>query len=284
MDIYRERKMLGRQLVEPILRAVDHDVVHTVFSFIPNTAEVAFYGMLDGLDHYLNQLKIQRIEALGHRPASEELQAILSQRIRSEKVAIKDIKLRTFIAEGNTRNDLAAHVYDITYGSLVPYEDNLVIIDDSIVRGTTLRQSIIGILDRLHPRKIVIVSSSPQVRYPDYYGIDMASLDQLIAFRAAVALLRERGMEHRIHEVYAQCREQLSLPKNQRINAVKGIYEPFTDEEISDKMVELLKPETVQTQVKIVSRRRRACIRPAPGILATGTSAATIPRRVASNW
>lgn len=252
VDIYRERKMLGRQLVEPILRAVDHDVVHTVFSFIPNTAEVAFYGMLDGLDHYLNQLKIQRIEALGHRPGHEELQAILSQRIRSEKVAIKDIKLRTFIAEGNTRNDLAAHVYDITYGSLVPYEDNLVIIDDSIVRGTTLRQSIIGILDRLHPRKIVIVSSSPQVRYPDYYGIDMASLDQLIAFRAAVALLRERGMEHRIHEVYAQCREQLSLPKDQRINAVKGIYEPFTDEEISDKMVELLKPETVQTQVKIV--------------------------------
>ena len=176
MDIYQERKLLGEKLVDPILKAIDNDVVHTVFSFIPNTAEVAFYGMLEGFDNYLNQLKIKRIEALGHKPSHSELEQILSQRIRSEKVAIKDIKLRTFIAEGNTRNDLAAHVYDITYGSLIPYEDNLVIIDDSIVRGTTLKQSIISILDRLHPKKIVIVSSSPQVRYPDYYGIDMASI------------------------------------------------------------------------------------------------------------
>mgnify|MGYP000121614795 FL=1 len=175
VDIYRERKKLGEKLIEPILSAVNHDIAHSVFSFIPNTAEVAFYGMLEGLDNYLNQLKIKQIEALGHTPNHEELKQILSQRIRSEKVAIKDIKLRTFIAEGNTRNDLAAHVYDITYGSLVPHEDNLVIIDDSIVRGTTLKQSIISILDRLQPKKIVIVSSSPQVRYPDYYGIDMAS-------------------------------------------------------------------------------------------------------------
>ena len=252
VDIYRERKMLGKLLVDPILKAVNHDVVHTVFSFIPNTAEVAFYGMLEGFDNYLNKLKIQRIEALGHKPSHNELQTILSQRIRSEKVAIKDIKLRTFIAEGNTRNDLATHVYDITYGSLVPYEDNLVIIDDSIVRGTTLKQSIISILDRLHPKKIVIVSSSPQVRYPDYYGIDMASLEQFIAFRAAIALLFERGMEGRIREVYEQCQQQLTLPKEQMVNAVKGIYEPFTDEEVSAKMVDLLKPKNVQAQVEIV--------------------------------
>ena len=252
VDIYRERKMLGKLLVDPILKAVNNDVVHTVFSFIPNTAEVAFYGMLEGFDNYLNKLKIQRIEALGHKPSHNELQAILSQCIRSEKVAIKDIKLRTFIAEGNTRNDLATHVYDITYGSLVPYEDNLVIIDDSIVRGTTLKQSIISILDRLHPKKIVIVSSSPQVRYPDYYGIDMASLEQFIAFRAAIALLFERGMEGRIREVYEQCQQQLTLPKEQMVNAVKGIYEPFTDEEVSAKMVDLLKPKNVQAQVEIV--------------------------------
>ena len=252
VDIYRERKMLGKLLVDPILKAVNNDVVHTVFSFIPNTAEVAFYGMLEGFDNYLNKLKIQRIEALGHKPSHNELQEILSQRIRSEKVAIKDIKLRTFIAEGNTRNDLATHVYDITYGSLVPYEDNLVIIDDSIVRGTTLKQSIISILDRLHPKKIVIVSSSPQVRYPDYYGIDMASLEQFIAFRAAIALLFERGMEGRIREVYEQCQQQLTLPKEQMVNAVKGIYEPFTDEEVSAKMVDLLKPKNVQAQVEIV--------------------------------
>ena len=173
-DIYNERKELGRRLVDPILKAVNHDVEHTVFSYIPNTAEVAFYGMLDGFDTYLNHLKIKEIEALGHRLTRSELDRILSMRIRSEKVAIKDIKLRTFITEGDSRNDKAAHVYDNTYGSLVPYQDNLVIIDDSIVRGTTLKQSIIKILDRLHPKKIVIVSSSPQVRYPDYYGIDMA--------------------------------------------------------------------------------------------------------------
>jgi amidophosphoribosyltransferase len=194
VDIYRERKMLGEKLVEPILKAVNYDIEHTVFSFIPNTAEVAFYGLLEGFDNYLNQLKIKEIEALGHNPTHEELDKILSMRIRSEKVAIKDIKLRTFIAEGNSRNDLAAHVYDITYGSLVPYVDNLVVIDDSIVRGTTLKQSIINILDRLHPKKIVIVSSSPQVRYPDYYGIDMAKMNEFIAFKAAIELLKERDM------------------------------------------------------------------------------------------
>lgn len=252
VDIYKERKLLGEKLVEPILKAIDYDVEHTVLSFIPNTAEVAFYGMLEGFDNYLNELKVKKIEALGHQPDHEELEKILSMRIRSEKVAIKDIKLRTFIAEGNSRNDLAAHVYDITYGSLVPYVDNLVIIDDSIVRGTTLKQSIIGILDRLHPKKIVIVSSSPQVRYADYYGIDMASMDQFIAFKAAIELLRDRDMRDVIARAYNKSKEQLDLPKEQMVNYVKEIYAPFTDEEIADKMVELLTPKGTQAKVKIV--------------------------------
>ena len=251
-DIYRERKMLGRKLVPTILNAIGHDIDHTVFSFIPNTAEVAFYGMLGGLDDYLNQEKIQELKALRHNPSEKELQHILSRRIRHEKVAIKDIKLRTFITEGNSRNDLAAHVYDITYGSLKRREDNLVIIDDSIVRGTTLKQSIIGILDRLGPKKIVIVSSSPQVRYPDYYGIDMSHMTEFIAFRAAIALLKDKGMASVITSVYHRCKEQLLLPKEQMINPVKAIYASFTDEEISRKMVELLKPAGTQAEVQIV--------------------------------
>ena len=263
MDIYKERKQLGEQLVEPILKAVGHDVKHTVFSFIPNTAETAFYGMLEGFDNYLNEQKVKEIEALGHNPDHEELERILSWRIRSEKVAIKDIKLRTFIAEGNSRNDLAAHVYDITYGSLEPYKDNLVIIDDSIVRGTTLKQSIIGILDRLHPKKIVIVSSSPQVRYPDYYGIDMARMSEFIAFRAAIELLKERDMKDIIAAAYRKSKDQESLPKEQMVNYVKEIYAPFTDDEISAKMVEMLTPTGTQAKVQIVYQTleglHRAC-------------------------
>ncbi len=252
-DIYKERKELGRRLVDPILKAIDYDIEHTVISYIPNTAEVAFYGMLDGFDNYLNHLKIKEIEALGHIPTHDELDKILSMRIRSEKVAIKDIKLRTFIAEGNSRNDLAAHVYDITYGSLEPYVDNLVIIDDSIVRGTTLKQSIIKILDRLHPKKIVIVSSSPQVRYPDYYGIDMARMNEFIAFKAAIALLEERGMRDVIERAYNKSKAQENLPKEKMVNYVKEIYAPFTDEEISLKMVELLtEGEGIQAKVEIV--------------------------------
>ena len=251
-DIYNERKRLGQNLTPSILQAIDYDMEHTVFSFIPNTAEVAFYGMLEGLDNYLNQLKIQEIEALGHHLHHNELERILSMRVRSEKVAIKDIKLRTFITEGNTRKDLAAHVYDITYGSLRPDIDNLVIIDDSIVRGTTLKQSIIGILDRLRPRKIVIVSSSPQVRYPDYYGIDMSSMDQFIAFRAAIELLKEEGKEDIITNVYQHCKAQEHLPKEQMRNYVKAIYEPFTDEQISTKTAQLLTPESTQADVKII--------------------------------
>jgi len=252
VEIYKERKMLGEKLVEPILKAINYDVEHTVFSFIPNTAEVAFYGMLEGFDNYLNELKVKHIEALGHNPTHDELEKILSMRIRSEKVAIKDIKLRTFIAEDNSRNDLAAHVYDITYGSLKPHEDNLVIIDDSIVRGTTLKQSIIGILDRLNPKKIVIVSSSPQVRYPDYYGIDMARMNEFIAFKAAIELLKERDMKDVIERAYNKAKEQADLPKNQMVNHVKDIYAPFADEEISAKMVELLTPKGTKAKVEIV--------------------------------
>lgn len=253
VDIYRERKEMGKLLIPSILKAIDYDVEHTVFSFIPNTAEVAFYGMLEGLDNYLNQQKVEQIEkAVRSGAAHEEISRILSKRIRSEKVAIKDIKLRTFIAEGNSRNDLAAHVYDITYGSLNAGVDNLVIIDDSIVRGTTLKQSIISILDRLKPKKIVIVSSSPQVRYPDYYGIDMASMNQFIAFKATIALLKERGLEQVITDVYNKCKAQLCCPKERFVNYVKEIYAPFSDEEIAAKMVEILKPDNVNAKVQIV--------------------------------
>lgn len=262
-DIYRERKQLGEKLVPSILKSIGGDTENTVFSFIPNTAEVAFYGMLEGLDNHLNKDKALKIAALGHNPTTEELEKILSQRIRSEKVAIKDIKLRTFIAEGNSRNDLAAHVYDITYGSLRHGVDNLVIIDDSIVRGTTLKQSIIGILDRLGPKKIVIVSSSPQVRYPDYYGIDMAKMSEFIAFRAAIELLRDRGMTDIITNAYEKSKAQAHLTKEEMVNYVKDIYAPFTDEEIATKMVELLKPEGINAEVEIVyqpiSGLREAC-------------------------
>ena len=252
VDIYRERKLLGEKLVPRILKAVDYDIDHTVFSFIPNTAEVAFYGMLQGLDRYLNEEKVQEIAALKHTPTMQEFERILSRHIRAEKVAIKDIKLRTFIAEGNTRNDLAAHVYDVTYGSLRAGEDNLVVIDDSIVRGTTLKQSIIGILDRLGPKKIVIVSSSPQVRYPDYYGIDMARMSEFIAFRAAIELLKERDMKYVIESVYRKSKEQEHRPKEEMTNHVKEIYAPFTDEEVSAKMVELLTPKGTRAEVEIV--------------------------------
>lgn len=247
VDIYKERKEMGHRLVDQILKSVNNDVEHSVFSYIPNTAEVAFYGLLEGMDEYLNEHKVRCIEQLGHNPSHEELERILSMRIRSEKVAIKDIKLRTFIAEGNSRNDLAAHVYDVTYGSLKPYVDNLVIIDDSIVRGTTLRQSIIRILDRLHPKKTVIVSSSPQIRYPDYYGIDMSSMEQFIAFKAAIALLKERGMENIIKETY----DNIRASKGEK-NYVKDIYAPFTDEEISAKIAQLLTPSDVSTEVEII--------------------------------
>ena len=251
-DIYKERKKLGEQLTPAVLSAVDNDTAHTVFSFIPNTAEVAFYGLLHGFKQHLNEQKIQKIASLGHKPTAEELSDILNEYVRSEKVAWKDIKLRTFITEGNSRNDLASHVYDITYESLEPGVDNLVVIDDSIVRGTTLKESILRILDRLHPKKIVIVSSAPQIRYPDYYGIDMPRLEEFCVFRATIALLKERGLEHVITEVYEKCLAELRKSKEEMHNAVREIYKPFGVEEINAKIVEMLRPEGVQTPIQLV--------------------------------
>ena len=252
-DIYRERKQLGKNLVPQVLRAVDNDIDRTVISFIPNTAEVAFYGLVEGIEEHLIHSKIEEIQRLSAIGAlsNDNIARVLSHRVRKEKVAIKDIKLRTFIAEGNTRNDLAAHVYDITYGSINP-GDKLVAIDDSIVRGTTLRESIIRILDRLNPGKLVIVSSSPQVRYPDCYGIDMSRMEEFIAFKAAMALLRQRGMSYVIDSVYQKCKAQEHLPKEEAVNYVKEIYAPFTDEEISAQIAEMLRPESVSTPIEIV--------------------------------
>ncbi|WP_018108467.1 amidophosphoribosyltransferase [Bacteroides propionicifaciens] len=252
MDIYKERKMMGEMLIPSILEAVNHDLDHTVFSFIPNTAEVAFFGLLEGLDIYLNKDKARQIAALGKDATVEKMQEILAHRIRSEKVAIKDIKLRTFIAECNSRKDLATHVYDVTYGSLNANEDNLVIIDDSIVRGTTLRQSILSILDRLQPKKIIVVSSSPQVRYPDYYGIDMTKMEEFIAFVAAVELLKDTNQLGILEEAYKKSKAQLNLPRQQMKNYVKDIYAPFTDQDVSQKIAELVKPEQFNAELQIV--------------------------------
>ena len=251
-DIYNERKKLGEQLTPQVLKAIDYDIEHTVFSFIPNTAEVAFYGLVHGFREYSNELRMKEIENLGHIPTHEELQLILKEKVRLEKVTWKDIKLRTFITEGNARNDLAAHVYDITYGSIEPYVDNLVIIDDSIVRGTTLKESILHILDRLHPKKIVIVSSAPQIRYPDYYGIDMPRLEEFCVFRATMALLKDRGMNDLIDNVYEECKAELLKPKEEMRNCVRDLYAPFTAEEINNKIVEMLHPEGMTIPVEIV--------------------------------
>ncbi len=251
-DIYRERKEMGRRLVNPVLKAINGELDNTVISYIPNTAEASFYGLVQGFNEYLNEQKIKDIELLGGHPQPEELRRILSRRVRSEKVAWKDIKLRTFIAEGNSRKDLAAHVYDITYESLVAYKDNLVIIDDSIVRGTTLRESVIRILDRLHPKRIVIVSASPQVRYPDFYGIDMPDLGEFISFRAIIALLKQYGKEDIIRSVYKRCKEQEGRPKEEMQEYVRELYAECSGDEISKKTAELLRPEGVQTEIHIV--------------------------------
>ena len=251
-DIYQERKKLGELLLPRILKAIDNDIQHTVFSFIPNTAEVAFFGMANAFNMHMNQVKLRKISERGSDITTDELDKILSMRVRSEKVVIKDIKLRTFIAQDKNRDDLAAHVYDVTYNSVEPYEDNLVVIDDSIVRGTTLKQSIIKMLDRIHPKKIVIVSSSPQIRYPDCYGIDMSRMSEFAAFRAAIELLLERGMQKVIDDVYRKCVEQRDKPKEEIVNYVKEIYAPFTDEEISAKMAEMLTPAGTEAKIEIV--------------------------------
>ena len=251
-DIYNERKKLGELLTPDILKAIDNDTAHTVFSYIPNTAEAAYYGLLHGFKQHLNDVKIKKIAALDHVPTEAELHDIMSEYVRSEKVACKDIKLRTFITEGNSRNDLASHVYDVTYESIVPYEDNLVIIDDSIVRGTTLKKSILRILDRLHPKKIVVVSSAPQIRYPDYYGIDMPRLEEFCVFRATIELLKERNLLNILDETYEHCKAELQKSKEDMENAVRAVYEPFTVKEINRKIVEMLTPEGMTTPVEIV--------------------------------
>jgi amidophosphoribosyltransferase len=251
-DIYKERKALGRLIVPQVLKTVDYDFDNSVFSFIPNTAEVSFYGLIKGLEEHLNEEKIKQIQALGANPSLGAIEEIIHRRARIEKLAIKDAKLRTFITQDDTRDDLVANVYDITYGGIRPYTDNLIVIDDSIVRGTTLKQSILRILDRLNPKKIVVVSSAPQIRFPDCYGIDMAKMGDFIAFEATIQLLRDTNQSELIDEVYKKCLEQINLPKEQVRNYVKEIYAPFTDEQISAKIAELLTPPTIKAKVEIV--------------------------------
>lgn len=254
-DIYKERKTLGRLLVPQILHEIACDLDNSVFSFIPNTAEIAYYGMIEGMNEYLDSIKLQKImEAAGKGNLGKDgktLHGILSHKVRCEKLAIKDIKLRTFITESSGRDDLAAHVYDITYGSIIPYKDTIIVIDDSIVRGTTLRQSIIKILGRLHPKKIVIVSSSPQIRYPDCYGIDMSHMEEFIAFNAVVRLLEECNMDKLLAQTYEKCRKALGNNDN-TVNYVKEIYAPFTEQRISEKIAQMVTPEGVECQISII--------------------------------
>ncbi len=250
-DIYKERKLLGRLVFNQVLPIVDRDLKNTVFSYIPNTAETSFLGLINAAEDFLSQKKAELILKEKDSLSAERLQNILSEHPRIEKIAIKDAKLRTFITDDDSRDDLVAHVYDVTYG-VVKKEDNLVIIDDSIVRGTTLKKSIIKILDRLHPKKIVIVSSAPQIRYPDCYGIDMAKLSDFIAFRAALKLLKETNQYDIVEKVYQQCKAQKELPDTEIKNVVKQIYEPFSDEQISDKIAEMLKTEHIKADVSVV--------------------------------
>lgn len=246
-DIYRERKMLGKLLFPRVAQAINHNLKDTVFAYIPNTAETSYLGLIEEAEQYLNEQKAKQLAVA----EKSEIPVILSQRVRTEKVAIKDVKLRTFITEDSSRDDLVAHVYDITYGS-VQKGDNLVIIDDSIVRGTTLKKSILSILGRLEPKKIIIVSSAPQIRYPDCYGIDMARLEDLVAFQAALALHKERGTYHIIKEVYEKCLTQVVLSDDKVVNYVKEVYAPFTDEEISDKIRDLLLPKDFTSEVEVI--------------------------------
>lgn len=251
-DIYLERKALGHALCPAILKAIDFDIKNTVFSYIPNTAELAFLGLIEGIHEYLNKYKRLEIIKLGDKVADPHLSEILSLQPRVEKIAIKDAKLRTFITQDKERDDMVAHVYDTTYGVIKKGVDNLVIIDDSIVRGTTLKQSILKILDRLGPKKIIIVSSAPQIRYPDCYGIDMAKMGDFIAFQAAIALLKENFKENLIDEVYEKAKAQIELPSNKIKNVVKEIYKPFSAEQISQKIAELLRPTDIKAEVEII--------------------------------
>ncbi|MDC9723227.1 MAG: amidophosphoribosyltransferase [Urechidicola sp.] len=250
-DIYKERKMLGKNVFPQILESIDEDIENTVFSFIPNTAETSFYGMFEAAEDFLNKQKTEKLLKGNHSFSAKEVRKLLSVRPRMEKIAVKDVKLRTFIADDNSRDDLVAHVYDVTYGVVKP-TDNLVIIDDSIVRGTTLKKSIIKILDRLNPKKIVIVSSAPQIRFPDCYGIDMAKIGDFIAFKAAIELLKETKQTTVIDLVYAKCKQQKDLGDDQIQNFVKEIYHPFTDEEVSNKIAEMLKADDIKSDIKVI--------------------------------
>jgi amidophosphoribosyltransferase len=250
-DIYNERIRLGQQVFYKVLESINRDIKNTVFSYIPNTAEVSYFGMMKGVDKYLNKIKSEKIISLGKNPLIEDVKNIMAISPRAEKIAVKDAKLRTFITSDVNRDDLVAHLYDITYGKVKP-NDNLVMIDDSIVRGTTLKQSILRILDRLGPKKIIVVSSAPQIRYPDCYGIDMAILGDFIAFQAAIMLLRENNKEDVINSIYERCKKQINLPKEEMVNYVKDIYEPFTAEQISRKISQILTPKDTRADVEII--------------------------------
>ena len=251
-DIYLERKKLGHLLSKKVIEAIDADLPNTVFSYIPNTAATAFYGMIDGIHDYLTDYKAQEILKLGTNPDINKLKEILSWKPRREKIAVKDVKLRTFITDDEHREDMVAHVYDVTYGLVKNDVDTLVVIDDSIVRGTTLRSSILRILDRLHPKRIVIVSSAPQIRYPDCYGIDMSRLKDFVAFQAMLSLLKDHNKEGMLQEVYQKCKAQESIAKEQTVNFVKELYDQFTDDEISKKIAEILTPNDLKAEVKII--------------------------------
>ena len=266
-DIYKERKSLGKWIAPQVLEAIGGDIDRSVFSFIPNTAEVSFYGLIKALEDAHNAVKLEKILTMGPNPKPEDLALILEARTRIEKIAIKDAKLRTFITQDSDRDDLVAHVYDITYGSIQPGQDNLVVIDDSIVRGTTLKKSILTMLDRLEPKCIIVVSSAPQIRYPDCYGIDMARLGDFVAFNAAISLLRERNMEAIIEQVYQACLQQKALPKEEVTNAVKAIYAPFREEEISERIAQLLKPNGLKASLKIVYQKLENLALACPGHL-----------------
>ena len=251
-DIYRERKQLGRLLCPQILAAVDHDIRNTVFSYIPNTAEVAFYGMVEGIHKYIKGYQREKLLNRPEKISDEELSEVLSLAPRIEKIAIKDVKLRTFITQDADRSEMVAHVYDSTYGLIKKDQDTLVVLDDSIVRGTTLKQSILKILDRLGPKRIVVVSSAPQIRFPDCYGIDMSRMGEFVAFEAAISLLKEAGKEQIILDVYKKCKDSASLPKEKVENYVKAIYEPFTDQEVSDQIARIITPVETKAQVKVI--------------------------------
>ncbi|MFY7972526.1 MAG: amidophosphoribosyltransferase [Flavobacteriales bacterium] len=251
-DIYSERQSLGKNTVPLVLKSVNYDLDNTVFSFIPNTAETAFYGMIKALEDHLNDVKIQKIKDLGGNAPIEQIESILRKRARIEKIAIKDVKLRTFITQDNARDEMVAHVYDVTYGTVNRNTDTLVVIDDSIVRGTTLKKSIIKMLDRLGPKKIIIVSSAPQIRYPDCYGIDMAKMGDFIAFQACVALLKENGKEDLLDVVYRKCKDQENVPKEHVRNYVKEVYEPFSAEQISAKIAQLVRPTDINAEVEVI--------------------------------